>query len=215
MTTLWVDVVLILMTLMDLFMLGAVRLNTSIRIIALQGLVLGLMPLLIHGFALDLLLFTILTAAVKGVLLPAWLWRTLHRLEVNWKDEPYVGYGFSILMGPMALGFALWISSRLKLPEGIMASSTMIVPVAIFTLVVGLFLIVSRKKALSQVIGYIILENGIYIFGISFAQHQPLLIELGILLDIFVGVFVMCIAMFHISRQFDHIDTDRMSALRN
>ena len=213
--TLWVDIVLILLTLMDLFMLGAIRLNTSIRLIALQGLALGLMPLLIHGFALDLLLFTMLTVAVKAVLMPAWLLRTLHRLDVNWKDVPYVGYGLSILMGPLALGFALWVSSRLTLPAGVMASSTMIVPVAIFTLIVGLFLIISRKKALSQVIGYVVLENGIYTFGISFAIHQPLLIELGILLDVFVGVFVMCIAMFHISRQFDHIDTDQLSSLRN
>ena len=79
--------------------------------------------------------------------------------------------------GTSRLGVRPLISSRLELPPGVMASSAMIVPVAMFSLMVGLFLIISRKKALSQVIGYIVLENGIYTFGISFAQHQPLLIE--------------------------------------
>ncbi len=212
---LWVDVVLIVLTLLNFLMLGAIRLNTSIRIIAFQGFVLGLMPLLIHGFAVDLLLFTLLTVAVKGILMPVWLMRTLRHLDINWKDTPYLGYAPAILMAPLALGFSLWVSSRLTLPAGTETVSAMIVPVAMFTLIVGLFLVITRKKALSQVIGYVVLENGIYTFGISFAIHQPLLIELGILLDVFVGVFVMCIAMFHISRQFDHIETDQLSSLRN
>jgi hydrogenase-4 component E len=211
----WVDVVLITLTLMNLILLGASRLTAAIRIIVYQGIVLGLMPLLIHGFALDLLLFTILTVSVKGILLPAWLWRTVSRLDVNWRDVPYIGYGASILIGPLALALALWLSSRLILPPQAAAISAMIVPVALFTVLVGFFLIISRKKALSQIIGYIVLENGIYTFGIAFAIHQPLLIEMGILLDVFVGVFVMCITLTHIGQKFDHIDTDRLSALRN
>ncbi len=134
-------------------------------------------------------------------------------LNVSREEDPYIGYGVSILAGPLALAFALWTSSRLPLPPEM--SSTMVVPIAMFTFIVGLFLIVSRKKALTQVIGYIILENGIYAFGITLAQKQPMLIELGILLDVFVGVFVMGIIVFHISRQFDHIDTDQLSVLRS
>ena len=80
---------------------------------------------------------------------------------------------------------------------------------------VGLFVIISRKKALTQVLGYLVLENGIYAFGVGIAQSAPLIVELGVLLDVFVAVFVMGITIFHINRQFDHIDTDRMAFLRD
>ena len=80
---------------------------------------------------------------------------------------------------------------------------------------IGLFLIVSRKTALMQVVGYLVLENGIYIFGMALAQEEPLLVEMGILLDVFVAVFVMGIAIFHISREFDHIDVDQLTSLKD
>jgi len=65
-----------------------------------------------------------------------------------------------------------------------------------------------------QTLGYLAMENGIYAFGLAFAVEEPLLVEMGVLLDVFVAVFVMGIAIYHISREFDHIDTDRLSALR-
>ena len=73
----------------------------------------------------------------------------------------------------------------------------------------------SRKKALTQVMGYLVLENGINAMGVAIAKEQPYLVELGILLDVFVAVFVMGIIIFHINREFDHIDTDQMSSLRS
>ena len=75
--------------------------------------------------------------------------------------------------------------------------------------------IVSRRKAIMQTLGYLAMENGIYAFGLAFAVEEPLLVEMGVLLDVFVAVFVMGIAIHHISREFDHIDTDRLSALKD
>jgi len=84
-----------------------------------------------------------------------------------------------------------------------------------FTIVTGLFLIVSRRQALMQIIGYLALENGIYAFGVFFAQSESMLIEIGILLDVFVGVFIMGIMVFHISREFDNIEAGQLSTLRD
>ena len=84
-----------------------------------------------------------------------------------------------------------------------------------FTTLSGLFMIVSRRKALTQVLGYLTMENGVYVFGASLAVREPLLVELGILLDVFVGVFVMGIVIYQINREFDHIDTDRLSVLKD
>src|SRR5436190_671839 len=104
-------------------------------------------------------------------------------------------------------------SRRLPLPQT--PVSPLIVPVALFTSFVGLFIIVSRRKALTQVLGYLVLENGIYAFGVGLVQNTPMLVELGVLLDVFVAVFVMGITIFHINRQFDHIDTDQLATLKD
>lgn len=209
----WTDIIMVLLILTNMVVLGASRLRACIRVVAAQGVALGVLPLLIHSFEPQLLIFAVLNVILKGIVFPMMLWRTLRQLRVWREDDPYVSYGLSLLIGPLALAFSCWLSPRLPLPYTV--SSSMLIPVALFTLIAGLFMIVSRKKALMQVLGYLVLENGIYAFGMAIAYQQPLLIELGILLDVFVGVFVMGIAIFHISRQFDHINTDQMSLLRD
>jgi len=94
-------------------------------------------------------------------------------------------------------------------------TSSLAMATSFFCVFSGLFLITSRRKAITQVLGYLSLENGIYVFGIVFVRHQPLLVEMGVLLDLIVGVFVMGIAIFHISREFDHIDVDRLNELKD
>ena len=86
---------------------------------------------------------------------------------------------------------------------------------ALVTMLIGLFLIVARKTALMQVVGYLVLENGVYIFGVTLVHDEPFLVEMGILLDVFVAVFVMGIAIFHINREFDHIDADQLTLLKD
>ena len=108
---------------------------------------------------------------------------------------------------------ALWLAARLPQPNP--ALSPLVVPVAFFTILMGLFLIVSRKTALSQVLGYLVMENGIYAFGVGVVEGTPMLVELGVLLDLLVAVLVMGIVVFHIGREFDHIDTDQLTVLRD
>lgn len=204
---------MVLLILTNMVVLGSSRLRACIHVVAAQGVALGILPLIIHSFEPQLLIFAVLSVLLKGVIFPLMLWRTLRQLNVWREDDPYVGYGLSLLMGPIALAFSYWISTRLPMPFSV--HSPMLIPVAMFTLIVGLFIIISRKKALTQVLGYLVLENGIYAFGMAIASQQPMLIELGILLDVFVGVFVMGIAIFHISRQFDHINTDQLSTLKD
>ena len=91
----------------------------------------------------------------------------------------------------------------------------MLLPGALFTILTGLLIIVSRRKALTQVVGYLAMENGVYAFGAALAVEEPLLVEMGVLLDVFVAVFVMGITIYQINREFDHIDTDRLSELKD
>jgi hydrogenase-4 component E len=141
------------------------------------------------------------------------LFRALREAKVRREVEPFVGYTMSLLAAAVMLAVSLWVGARLPLPTS--ASSTLLLPVALFNILVGLFIIVSRRKALMQVLGYLVMENGIYAIGVALAHEAPLLVELGNLLDIFLAVFVMGIAIFHINREFDHIDTDRLATLKD
>ncbi len=208
-----IEFIMIFLTLANLIILATSRLSTCIKIVACQGVLLGLLPLVSGSSDIELMFFSAIVVSVKGIIFPWMLLRTLSRLNIHRETKPYVGYGLSLIIGIVAVVFSWWISSRLILPMT-MASST-ILPVSLFSLFVGLFLIISRRLALTQVIGYLILENGIYVFGVELAHNQPLFIELAILLDAFVAIFVMGITIFHISRAFDHIDTDQLSNLRS
>jgi hydrogenase-4 component E len=154
-----------------------------------------------------------LTMVLKGIIFPWLLLRALRAVQVRKEMEPLVGYTTSLLVGAVLLALAMWFGRRLPLP--VSEASPLMVPLALFTIMIGLFAIVSRRKALTQVLGYLVMENGIYAFGLTFAREEPLLVELGTLLDIFMAVFVMGITIFHISREFDHIDTDRLSLLKD
>ena len=92
--------------------------------------------------------------------------------------------------------------------------STLIVPTAISTVFVGFIILVTRYKAISQVIGYLILENGIFIFGMLLIEAMPLVVELGVLLDLFVGIFVACIIINHINQAFSSMDTRKLVSLK-
>jgi hydrogenase-4 component E len=124
---------------------------------------------------------------------------------------PVIGYTPSLLIGGALLGLALWLGWRLPLPGG--NESEFLVAVALNTAMVGLFLIIARRMAITQVLGYLAMENGITTFGLVFAEKEPLLVEMGIFLDAFMAVFVMGLMVYHINREFHHLDTERLSKL--
>jgi hydrogenase-4 component E len=106
----------------------------------------------------------------------------------------------------------MYLSQRL--PVTMLHVTPLLVPVSVFTILCGFLLIVSRNTALMQVIGYLALENGIYVFGWAFAIEEPLIVEMGVLLDVFVAVFVMGIMIYRLSREFDTIETDELDSLK-
>jgi|YelNatPaOPRAMG01_1025707.scaffolds.fasta_scaffold06619_9 hydrogenase-4 component E len=210
-----INSVLVLLVLTGFMLLGSSRLAACIRVVAFQGVLLGLLAILMqHGeLTVTGVLLPLSTAVVKGLLLPWLLFRAMREAETVREIEPLIGYNLSIIAGSAALVIALWLGQRLRLPTE--PPSSLLVPAALFTGLTAMIVIVSRRKALTQVLGYLALENSIYAFGTAIALRLPVLVELGILLDVFVGVFVMGIAIFHISREFEHIDTDKFAAPTN
>ena len=210
----WLELATVLLFLTNLVMLGSSELGGCIRVVAIQGILLGLFTLIARADALTLrlVLLGVVSMGLKGFVFPFLLARDIREANVRREVEPFVGYAASIAIGLAMLAVSMWITARF--PEFSPTSSSFVIPVALSTVFTGLFLVVSRRKALTQVIGYLVFENGIYMFGVFAAGEIPFLVELGVLLDVFVAVFVMGIAINRINREFDHIDTDQLSSLK-
>ncbi|MEN6457812.1 MAG: hypothetical protein ABFC63_02690 [Thermoguttaceae bacterium] len=211
----WFDTILVLLILTSLHLLGSSRISACIRTVAAQAVLLAIVSLLAQQgqIGLRLVVLAAVSTAIKALVLPSLLRRAAHEAGVQTEDEPFVGFTTSLLLGLGLLGAALHVAGRLPVPG--LKTPSLLVPVALFTMMVGLLVIVGRRKAVMQALGYLAMENGIYAFGLAFAVEEPLLVEMGVLLDVFVAVFVMGIAIHHISREFDHIDADRLSALKD
>ncbi|MCC7292072.1 MAG: hypothetical protein IT449_08440 [Phycisphaerales bacterium] len=211
------DAVLVLVILLNLGMLASSRLATGVKLFALQSLLLAFLPLaeeVLEGQSPGLHAFIIGagTLALKVVLIPYILLRIIRTGEVHREVEPFIGFTASVFVGALLVIGSFAVAMRLPLP--MVPVSKLIVPVALSTLLLGMLTLVSRLKAITQVIGFLVLENGVFILGLLLLKQTPLLVELGILLDLFVGVFLMAIVVYHIRREFDHMDTHLLDALK-
>ncbi|MGE5707242.1 MAG: hydrogenase [Bacteroidota bacterium] len=210
----WLESILVLLILSNLVLAGSSRVWKCIRILAVQGILLGLLILITHAGHLSphILLLAAGNVLVKAVLFPWLLVRAVQKADVNQAIPASISYGWSLLLATMLLPLSLWLGARLPLPDPV--SSPLIVPVALYTIFVGLFLFASRKKAITQVLSYLVLENGITLFGLALIVEVPFLIELGILLDLLGAVFVMGLALSSINQSFDTIDSSKLSTLK-
>lgn len=211
----WVEGFLVILMLTNLWLLGSSRLLSCIAAVSVQGVLLGLLPLVIGIEAplWRLVLQAGISIGFKGIALPLLLLRAARSVDVRREVEPFVGYSASLVIGVVVLIVSLFIGLRLPIHGGV--APLLLVPAALFTALTGLFIIVGRRSAIVQALGYLAMESGIAAFGLALAEQEPLLIEMGTFLDAFVAVFVMGITIFHISREFDHIDVDRLSSLKD
>jgi hydrogenase-4 component E len=207
----------VVVLLQNLFVLGAGRIRSIIYVVAAQGVVLSLLPMLLHQHELGLreVLVSVGTLALKGITIPRMLMRAMADLPIRKEIEPLVGFKASLIFGAIATAVSIYVSTRLPLAEGLHESSQMVIATSFATILTGFLLITTRIKAITQVLGYLMLENGIYVFGVLMLQATPFLVEVGLLLDLFVAIFVMGIIIHHISREFSSISTERLSTLKD
>ena len=211
------DALLLVVVVLDLAILASARLTTCIRTSALQGVLLAELPATLsweaagsvpgHVFALALVLLLL-----KAFAIPFLLLRAVREADVRHEVKPFVSLHVSTLLGTALVGVSFWLATVLVLPRPV--PSAVLVPAALSTLLIGFLVLVSRRQAITQVVGYLMLENGVFIFGQTLIRDMPVAAELAILLDLLVGVFVMGIAIYHISREFDHIDVERLTSLK-
>ena len=211
------DLLLLVVVVLDLAILASSRLTTCIRASALQGALLAALPAALswegaRAAPVHVLLLGLGLLALKAFVIPFLLLRALREADVHHEVEPFVSLHVSILLATVLVAISFWLASVLVLPRP--APSGVIVPTALSTLLVGFLILVSRRQAVTQVVGYLMLENGVFVFGQTLIREMPVAAELAILLDLLVGVFVMGIAIHHISREFDSLDTVRLTSLK-
>jgi hydrogenase-4 component E len=149
---------------------------------------------------------------VKAFFIPSMLLRAMREAAIRREIEPLIGFIPTVLLGAVATGLSLMYARTLPLaPEHV---GSLLVPASLSTVLTGFLLLITRRKAITQVVGYLILENGIFIMGLTLLEAMPFLVEIGALLDLFVGIFVMGIIINHINREFSSLDTARLSALK-
>jgi hydrogenase-4 component E len=210
-----IQIALGLIVITNICLLAAERLRLCIRLIALQGVILGLLPLLTHTGEIDarLMVMCAVVLLIKAVALPLVLRRTYKKLPPQRPDRPYLGSTLSVLAGFVGFVFSLWLSSRLGLTANPLFS--LFFAPAFATIFTGLLLIVAHRGALFQMFGYLVMENGIYLLGVPMAQQNTFWLELSVLLDIMVAAFVMTIAIHHIHRAFRSTDVDRFASIKD
>lgn len=207
------DLILCFVVLTDFAVLGSSRLSACIRAIAIQGVLLGMLPLLLSEHtSVNTIVLAVGTTIIKAGVLPWFLRWAIREAAVRREVDPLIGYVPSLLLGAGALAVGFAVASVLP-PRPV--ASDLLVPIALVTVMIGLIVLITRSKALLQVVGYLMLENGIFLFGLTQAERAPFLVEVGVLLDVFVGVFIMGIVVFHINREFDSISSARLTELHD
>ena len=209
----WLNLFIGLAIGLNLLALGSGRLPTLIGAVATQGMALGFMPLLMEEhYDWRVWLVAAATVAGKGLVIPTLLRRAMRAAHIDREIEPLVGFVPSLLLGAGGTIAAVALARLLPLlPEH---SGSLLVPGSLASVLTGFVLLIGRTKAIAQVCGYLILENGIYLFGLMLIHSTQLLVEAGILLDVTVGVFIIGIIVDRIQRAFDSLDTRKLTTLR-
>ncbi len=212
------DILLSLTLLSVLLSLASNRLMTLVKIMAFQGIVVSLIPLFLEhheGMAMGSILLLQVMILIKGFLIPGFIYVAVKKIKMQREIEPIVGYHASVFAGLIFILVSVFISDRIHI--SLPGEHVLLMITAITTLASGLFLLMSRRKAITQVIGYLMMENGIYLIGTALAKqtHTLYVVEFGVLLDLLVGIMIMGIVLHNINRTFDDVDTALLGQLKD
>jgi hydrogenase-4 component E len=155
----------------------------------------------------------VLTLAIKGVLVPRILFFVIARLRIRREREPVLPTRLTLVLATGLTVLAYWVTRPLDLPGTLPGGHSL--PVAVASILLGGLLMVTRRKALMQIVGLMVMENGLYLAAMVVTGGMPLLVELGIFFDLLIGVLVMGIITFRINQTFDTISIDRLRRLRH
>ena len=203
-----------LLLLISFAMLSQRRIVTLVDLLAAQGGLLAIATLLLawRSGQPHLYLSALLTIALKVAFLPWLLYRLIRRLEVYWDTESLLNISGTMLVGLVIVVFAFGLAQ----PVTQLANTTMrsAIGIAIAVVLLAFLMMITRRKAMSQVIGFLSMENGLFFGAMSATYGMPMVIELGVALDVLVAVLVLGVFFFQIREQFDSLDLHHLESLK-
>jgi len=209
-----VNLLAALLLLIGFAMLSQRRILTLIHLFAWQGVVLAASTLIVaHSTGQSHLYFSAaLTVGLKVMLIPWVLHRLIDRLNVRWDVETLINIPTTMLIGIALAIFAFALATPISQLANTITRSTL--GIALASVLLSFLMMIVRRKAVPQVIGFLAMENGLFFAATSATYGMPLVVELGVALDVLVGTFIFGIFFFHIREQFDSLDIRHMEKLK-
>jgi hydrogenase-4 component E len=203
-----------LLLLLSFAMLAQRRIVTLVNLLATQGALLFVATLLLAWRTGEhhLYLSAFLTLALKVLFLPWLLHRLIRRLEVYWDTEPLLNISGTMLVGLLVVVFAFGLAQPISALANTATRNAIGIAVAVVLL--SFLTMITRRKAMSQVIGFLSMENGLFFGAMSATYGMPMIVEFGVALDVLVAVLVLGIFFFQIREQFDSLDLHHLESLR-
>ncbi len=206
--------VLLVVFSMTLLYIGiANRLFTYINILMMQGIILfGVAYIQLHDMNWGNLAFILLeTIIFKTLFIPLFLKNIIRKNGITREAEPFVPNFVSLIIITLLIVGSFLGASTIRMGD----LDIVFFVVAISTVFVGLFIIISRKKIVTHIMGYLVIENGIFILSLTVGNEMPVLVNSGILLDIFVSILVLGIFVNKIGDVFKEVDVEQLNQLRD
>lgn len=207
------DLLLIIFIISLFYVSIANRLVTYVRVLALQGvLMFGVTFLELKDInTINLVLILLETIVFKAIAVPAFLSYLIRRNKITRVAEPYLPQFISLLITTIIVVVTVLLASSIKDKN----LDKMFFIVSLSTLFTGLYFIATRKKIITHVMGYLIIENGVFIMSLAAGNEMPGLVNLGIILDVFASVLILGIFLNKIGDVFREGDVDELSSLRD
>src|SRR5918995_136852 len=182
---------------------------------AWQSIVLSVLTVIVAYFGDDHELYWVAAALylLKVLIIPRLLRRMERRFAAGRELEPYVNTATSLVVAGLLVLFGYAITRPLVALSQLPTRAGM--PLAMGLVLVSLFVVISRKKALTQVVGFLMLENGITLLAVLGTYGIPLIVELGVFLDVLMGFLVMQIFIYQIHETFESIDVEQLNRLKH
>lgn len=203
-----------LLLLLSFAMLSQRRIVNLVNLLAVQGALLVVATLIVawRTGQPHLYLSALLTLALKVVGLPLLLHRLIRRLNVWWDTEPVINASATMLLGLLIVVFSFGLAQPISAVADTAIRSTLGIAIAVILL--SFLAMITRRKAMSQVIAFLSMENGLFFGAMSATYGMPMVVELGVALDILVAMLVLGVFFFQIREQFDSLDLYHLESLR-
>lgn len=196
------------------WMCGVTRLRTQLTLLALQVALLTYLALImgLQAHATHYLVLAAVVLLIKAIAIPGYLsWATV-QLGIREDRGALIAPTASLLLGCGVLGVSHFLAKYIAAPTfGHSGAAGM----ALTLVLAGMVLMIGRRLAISQVIGFLVLENGIFLYGLTQTSGMPLVIEMGVIFDVLVGVLISGLVIFRLNRSFEHIDVTHLRGLRH